>query len=97
MAELAVAPPLPAPGPLRTRPRATKTGQALRIVTVLWVGILVLVPLGVILWRTLRPGLGDFFAALSTPEAVHAFQVTAVVAGISVVINTVFGVAAAVL
>ena len=97
MAELAVAPPLAAPAPARRRGPATKTVIALRVVTVLWVGILVVVPLCVILWRTFQPGLGAFFAALSTPEAVHAFQVTAVVAGISVAINTVFGIAAAVL
>jgi sulfate/thiosulfate transport system permease protein len=68
-----------------------------RAIAVFWVGILVLVPLGVITWRTFKPGLGEFFDALSTESAIHAFQVTAVVAGISVVINTVFGVAVAIL
>lgn len=68
-----------------------------RTVVVLWVGILVLVPLAVLTWRTFQPGLGAFFDALTTESALHAFEVTAVVAGIAVLINTVFGVAAAVL
>ncbi len=41
-----------------------------------YVGILVLVPMGVLAWRTFKPGLSEFFDALTTESALHAFQVT---------------------
>lgn len=102
MADLAVAP-VPATGPLPPRvpngrrQRPGRTGLALRTVAVLYVGILVVVPLGVVVYRTFQPGFTAFREALSDGSAVHAFQVTAVVAGLAVVINTVFGVAVAIL
>jgi sulfate transport system permease protein len=69
----------------------------LRAVAVLYVGVLVLVPLVVIFYRTFQGGLEAVWAALSDDNAVHAFEVTGIVAGSAVVINTVFGVAAGVL
>src|SRR6187551_2469949 len=56
-----------------------------------------MLPVGVILWRTFESGLQPVIDALTTDQAVHAFKVTAIVAGISVVLNTVFGVSAAIL
>jgi sulfate/thiosulfate transport system permease protein len=98
VADVALAPtPASAPVTRPARRRATPTGRVLRLIAVVYVGLLVLVPLVVIVYRTVQPGLGHFFDALSDPDAVHAFQVTAVVAGISVVIDVVFGVAAAIL
>ena len=73
------------------------TGWTLRAVALLYVGVLVLVPVAVIVYRTFDPGLGAFFDALRDPDTQHAFQVTAAVAGAAVVINTVFGIAVAVL
>lgn len=95
MADVAIAPP-PVARPVR-RGESTKAAPVLRIVAVLYVGILVLVPLALIAYRTFQPGLGEFFTALSQPDAVHAFQVTAVVAGTAVVIDIVFGVTVAIL
>ena len=69
----------------------------LRTVAVLYVAILVLVPMVVVLYRTFQPGLSEFFSAVSEPTAVHAFEVSAIVTAWAVVINTVFGVAVAVL
>jgi sulfate transport system permease protein len=92
-----------APAPVTTaakslpRGRPTVSSLGLRAVALLYVGILVLIPVLVIFYRALRPGLGEVFAALRAPDAVHAFQVTAIVAGAAVLINTVFGVAVAVL
>lgn len=85
--------------PRRTSARARSGGGswALRIVAVLYVGILVLVPITIIVYRTFKPGLREFFAALSNAAALHAFRVTAVVAGSAVLIDIVFGVAVAVL
>ncbi len=71
--------------------------RGLRAIAVLYVGLLVLVPLGTVLWRTVAQGWGTFVDALTAPDAVHAIQLTAVVAGSAVVLNTVFGVGTALL
>jgi sulfate transport system permease protein len=96
VAELSVAPIAP-PTAGRRRPRPTGGGLAVRTVALVYVGVLVLVPVAVIFYRTFKPGLGSFFDSLSDTDTQHAFQVTAVVAGAAVVINTVFGIAVAVL
>lgn len=75
--------------------RTTRT--ALRAVALLYVGILVLVPVLLVVWRTFKPGLGSFFDAITDPLAVHAFRLTGEVAGISVVLDTVFGIGVALL
>ena len=54
-------------------------------------------PVGLIFWRTFEHGVGPVSDALTTPTAVHAFQVTLSVAFPAVVANTVFGVGAAIL
>jgi sulfate/thiosulfate transport system permease protein len=100
MADLALAP-TTAP-PIRTAPsrRGTPTTAASwvrRIVVVVFVGILVLLPVGLLVYRTFEPGLNEFFNALSDPATEHAFKVTAIVAGSALVINTVFGVGVAIL
>jgi sulfate/thiosulfate transport system permease protein len=87
--------PRPVPAVRRDRPSASSIG--LRTIAVLYVGVLVLVPVFVIFYRAFQPGLATLLDALRTPEAQHAFQVTAIVAGSAVVINTVFGIAAAIL
>jgi sulfate transport system permease protein len=79
------------------RERASATSRGLRTVVVVYVGALVLVPVAVLCYKAFQPGLTAFFNALSEPDAQHAFQVTAVVAGTSVLINIVFGVAVAIL
>jgi sulfate/thiosulfate transport system permease protein len=81
----------------RTREATTATTFGVRTVALLYVTLLVLVPVAVLVYRALKPGLGAFFTALNDPVAQHAFQVTAVVAGSAVVIDTVFGVAVAIL
>jgi sulfate/thiosulfate transport system permease protein len=79
------------------RTRLTSTALGLRAFAVAYVGALVLVPLVVVTWRSLRHGFGVFADALADPATQHAFQVTLVVAGVAVVLDTVFGVAAAIL
>jgi sulfate/thiosulfate transport system permease protein len=86
--------------PPQSPPVAARTGRSrwgLRTIAVLYVGILVLLPVVLVIWRTFRPGLSEFFNALSQAQTVHAFKLTAIVAGIAVVINTVFGVGVALL
>ena len=83
--------------PLRRRPRRGRARLALRFIVVCYVGLLVALPVGVVVWRTFRQGAGTFWQAISSPEALHAFQLTGIVAGSAVIINAVFGVGVAIL
>jgi sulfate transport system permease protein len=67
------------------------------VVALLYLLFLLVLPVGLIAWRTFSHGLGPFFQALSTPSAVHAIEVTLSVALWTVVANTVFGIGAAIL
>lgn len=70
---------------------------ALRTVAIGYIGLLVALPLGLITWRTFQHGLAPVWHALTSSDALHAMQVTVIVAGLAVVLNTVFGVGLAVL
>jgi len=72
--------------------RSPRTRWSLRLVAVGYVAVLVLVPLVVVLWRTIAAGSRTFVDAVTGSDALHAYQLTAIVAGSAVVINTVFGV-----
>ena len=69
----------------------------LRSVALVYLFFLLLLPIGVIVWRTFANGLKPVLAALTDPSVLHAFQVTLMVAIPAVVANTVFGVGAALL
>jgi sulfate transport system permease protein len=73
------------------------TRVALRTVALTYLALLLVLPVGLILWRTFGAGLGPFVDSLTTPSALHALQVTVVVAFWAVLANTVFGVGAALL
>jgi sulfate/thiosulfate transport system permease protein len=75
--------------------RSTRYG--LRLLAICYVGILVIAPVVTIAWRSFDEGGQVFWDAISNSEAIHAYQLTAVVAGWAVVINTVFGVGVALL
>ena len=81
----------------RRRERPGPASLGLRTLSIVYVGLLVLVPVGVLVYRALQPGLGKMLDALKNSQTEHAFQVTAIVAGSAVVIDTVFGVAVAIL
>lgn len=70
---------------------------ALRALAIGYVIVLVALPVGLICWRTFAHGLGPVWRSLTTANARHALKVTAVVAALGVVANTVFGVGTAVL
>jgi len=53
-------------------------------------------PVGAIVWRTFAHGLAPVWRSVTTPDALHAFWLTVLVAGIAVPLNTVFGIACAV-
>ena len=54
--------------------------------------VLVIVPVGLILWRTFQPGLGEFFTQITTPAAISALQLSLLVVAIVVPLNVLFGV-----
>jgi sulfate transport system permease protein len=52
-------------------------------------------PLAVVFYRTFEHGVGPAWDAVSTPETLHAFKLTLIIAAIAVPANTVFGVVCA--
>ena len=80
-----------------TREPAGRTAIGLRAIAVGYVGLLVLLPIGVLVYQALKPGLALFGDTLTDPDTVHAYEVTAIVAGVALVIDVVFGIAAAIL
>ncbi|BBY97990.1 sulfate ABC transporter permease subunit CysW [Mycolicibacterium fallax] len=64
----------------------------LRCTALCYIGVLVVVPVGLILWRTFEPGLGQFWDWITTPAAISALQLTLLVVAIVVPLNVVFGV-----
>ncbi len=64
----------------------------LRFIALAYIGVLVVVPVGLILWRTLEPGVGEFVSSISTPAAISALQLSLLVVAIVVPLNVLFGV-----
>src|SRR6185312_15536401 len=52
--------------------------------------LLLIVPVGLILWRTFTPGIGAFFESITTPAAVSALQLSLLVVAIVVPLNVLF-------
>jgi sulfate/thiosulfate transport system permease protein len=73
------------------------TRWSLRAVVLAYLAFLLVLPVAVILYRTFQHGLSPVIDTLTTSDAVHAYQVTLIVALSAVVLNTVFGVGAAIL
>lgn len=63
-----------------------------RFLAVTYLGLLLIVPVSLILWRSFEPGLGQFFAYISTPAAISALQLSLLVVAIVVPLNVVFGI-----
>ena len=78
-------------------PGSPRPQTLLRVIAVGYVGVLVALPVGLVFWRAVGQGWSAFTAAVTAPEAIHAFELTAVVAGSAVLINTLFGVGVALL
>ena len=69
------------------------TGRlTLRTVVLLYLGAVLLLPVGVVLYETFQPGLGSVWDSITTPAAIHAFWLTVTVTAIAVPLNAAFGV-----
>jgi len=73
--------------------RAGRIG--LRVVALGYLAALLLIPVGVVFYRTFEHGVGAVIDAVTTPAAVSAFWLTVEVAAIAVPLNVVFGISMA--
>jgi sulfate transport system permease protein len=64
----------------------------LRTVALGYLALLLIVPIGLIFYRTFEDGIGAFWDSITTPAAISAFSLTIMVTAIAVPLNTVFGV-----
>jgi sulfate transport system permease protein len=64
----------------------------LRVVGLGYLAALLLIPIGLIFYRTFEDGFGAFWDAITTPAAISAFSLTLTVTAIAVPLNTVFGI-----
>jgi sulfate transport system permease protein len=69
----------------------------LRVVGLGYLALLLLLPVGLLLWRTFENGLAPVWQALTTPEALHALRLSVTIVALAVPLNTVFGVLCALL
>jgi sulfate transport system permease protein len=72
------------------------TGRLVRILLIIaavaYVGILVLAPLGGIVWATARAGWSNVTGTLNQPDVRHSYWLTGVITVITVFFTTIFGV-----
>ena len=57
----------------------------------MWLSLLVLIPLGAVVWRSREDGMDRFWDAVTTPEAAAAIRLTVVASLVVALINVVFG------
>ncbi len=86
-----------APVAAPTARRRGKSRYVLRTIAVVYLFFLLILPVGLIFWRTFEHGVGPVITSLTDPAALHAMYLTALIAVIAVIANTIFGVGASVL
>jgi sulfate transport system permease protein len=65
---------------------------ALRFASLGYLAVLLVAPVGFVVWRTFEHGVGPAWDAVTTPDALHALKVTLILTAIAVPANTIFGV-----
>ena len=68
----------------------------LRTLALGYLAAVLLVPVGAVVWRAFGDGAAAVWQAVTAPDAVHAFWLSLLIAGIAVPLNTLFGVMCAV-
>lgn len=80
------------PGRRRTGLASINPGSTFGLgLATMWMSLLVLIPLGAVVWRAQQNGLSGFWQAITTPEAATAIRLTVVSALLVALINAVFG------
>lgn len=69
----------------------------MRLIALAYLSFLLVLPVGLVFWRTFEHGLGPVWDALTTDSATHALVLTVKVAVLAVIANTIFGVGASLL
>lgn len=83
---------------LRTRPQGVRCAAIRWLIicaALAFIALFLVLPLAAVFAEALRKGWGEFFAALSEPDAISAVRLTLITAAICVPLNLVVGVAAA--
>ena len=75
----------------------TASRLGLRFFAVGYLSMLLLIPIGMIFYRAFEHGFAAAWESVTTPEALHAFYLTILIAAIAVAANTIFGIACALL
>jgi sulfate/thiosulfate transport system permease protein len=77
---------------------ASRTSRwSLRALALGYLGALLLAPVAMIFYKTFEDGLAAPFEAITSPEGLHALQLTLLMVAVAVPLNTVFGVGCALL
>jgi sulfate transport system permease protein len=63
-----------------------------RVIALTYLALLLLVPVGLVLYRTFEPGVGAVYDSVTTPAAISAFTLTLFIAAVAVPLNTVLGI-----
>lgn len=71
------------------------TRYGLRAVALIYLFVLVIVPVGLIFWRSFEHGLGQFWDWITTPAAISALQLSLLIVAIVVPLNVIFGIVTA--
>lgn len=69
----------------------------LRLTVLTYLGVMLIAPVSVILFRTFEHGLGQFWAWVSTPAAISALKLSLLLVTIVVPLNALFGVSTSIL
>jgi len=72
--------------------KARRGRRALIALALIWVSLLLLLPVVAIAWTVAKAGLSSVAHTLTQPDVLHAFQLTAIITVITVVVTGVFGV-----
>jgi sulfate transport system permease protein len=84
------------PGPVRAaRGKSRLAKYGLRGIALGYLFALLLIPVILIFFKAFEDGIGHAIDSVTTPEALHAFWLTILIAGIAVPLNTIFGIACA--
>jgi sulfate transport system permease protein len=72
--------------------KARRGRRAIIALAIVWVSLLLLLPLAAIAWTVVQAGLSSVSHTLTQPDVLHAFQLTAIITVITVLVTGVFGV-----
>ena len=72
-----------------------RRSTGLRALALGYLALLLVLPVGMIFYRTFEHGVTAAWAAVTTPDAMHAFWLTVLMVAVAVPANTVFGIACA--